>query len=106
MLFDEKVFAGEDLIQSKANKRQKELGAWEVHKKKHVEMVPQPEYPVEGEVAVAYMVTEVSSEYFPCPALSSKHFANGQAGLNPHHGAGGTAVPNIHHPARVPAGAG
>ena len=74
--------------------------------KKHVEMVPQPEYPVEGEVAVAYMVTEVSSEYFPCPALSSKHFANGQAGLNPHHGAGGTAVPNIHHPARVPAGAG
>ena len=106
MLFDEKVFAGQDLIQSKTNKRQKELGAWEAHKKKHVEMVPQPEYPVEGEVAVAYMVTEVSSEYFPCPALNSKHFANGQAGLNPHHGAGGTAVPNIHHPARVPAGAG
>ena len=106
MLFDEKVFAGQDLIQSKTNKRQKELGAWEGHKKKHVEMVPQPEYPVEGEVAVAYMVTEVSSEYFPCPALNSKHFSNGQAGLNPHHGAGGTAVPNIHHPACVPAGAG
>ena len=33
MLFDEKVFAGQDLIQSKTNKRQKELGAWEAHKK-------------------------------------------------------------------------
>ena len=34
MLFDEKVFEGQDLIQSKTNKRQKELGAWEAHKKK------------------------------------------------------------------------
>ena len=30
MLFNEKVFAGQDLIQSKTNKRQKELGAWDL----------------------------------------------------------------------------